>query len=178
MKYRDEELVDLILSGDAHYYSEIVKRYKNKIYRLGLKFFKSELDAEDYSQNLFIHLFNKLHTFRGEAAFSSWLYRLAYNLAINMLRMDYTEEFIDKTDERPNPEKRIVKNELYDEINKAMNTLPNEYKVSLHLFYFENMKLKKIADIMGIKINTVKSHLRRGKVLLKKRLDNYFGENQ
>jgi len=174
MTFTDEELIKLVLSGELYCFSEVVDRYKNKVYRLGLKFFKNELEAEEYAQSVFVKLFEKLQTFRGESAFSSWLYRLAYNLGLNQIQVRKTEELTDSEDIRINSERSLEEKELTESINVALNNLPLEYRTCLHLFYFEDMKITEIAKITGININTVKSNLRRGKFLLKEKLERYF----
>ncbi len=179
----DEELVKMIVkTNNTELFAEIIKRYQTKVYHLGLSFFKKQDDAMDFSQEVFIKLFKKLETFKHLSKFSVWLYKIAFNMAINEKKSKQTKTYdiIDENYEIQdlksygNPFANLQKSEIKEIILAELKTLPDEYKMSLLLFYYENMSYKQISKILNKKVNTIKSYLLRGKKLLRKSLEKKY----
>ena len=171
---RDDALVKRVLSGDREAYRGIVDRHRARIYYLGLKFFHSPENAEDFAQEVFLRSYEKLSTFRGRSPFSAWLYRLAYNLAVNhyhlarrRLAATVPEEIEDTSE---TPEARFVKKEERQRIIGMMRDLPDVYNVVLKMHYYDGLTYEEISRSMGIPINTVKSHVHRAKKILARKM--------
>src|SRR5690349_8226168 len=140
---------------------------------------KNPDDAADLTQEAFIRLFRALPQYNGESRFTTWLYRLVVNLGRDELRrrgrqVPLVPPVIDEEDQDPiatvadddrwtDPALALDSQELRGEVRRALDQLEEHYRLVLTLYYFEDMKYNDIADILGIPLNTVKSHIRRGK---------------
>ncbi len=172
----DKTLVRRILAGDREAYRGIVDRHKARIYFLGLKFFHRAENAEDFTQEVFVRAYEKLGTFRGASPFSPWLYRLAFNLAVNQYhikRRQLSTVKLEETllkDDDTSPEEHVVREEEKKNINKILNDLPDVYNVIIKMHYYDGLTYKQIAASMKIPVNTVKSHIHRAKIIIKRKL--------
>lgn len=192
----DEELVGLFIGQrDMGAYEEIVKRYQDKIYGLALRITRNPTDAEDILQEVFLTLTRKIDTFRGESKFSSWLYRIAVNASYMHLRgekkheTDVSLEHYAPYDEKgtlmgriaskdwtDRPDKVLFSKEAMDIIEKAVNQLPETYRVVFHLRDVEGLSNEEVAEILGLSIPAIKSRLHRGRLFLRDKLSDYFYE--
>lgn len=167
----DNELVSRVLEGDNSAYREIIERHQGKIFYLGLKFFHNQEDAEDFSQEVFLQAYRRLNTFGGKAPFSAWIYRVAYNLAINKYRVK-SRETIDESifesiaSQDFQPDEGILRKELKEIMNSCLKKLPDLYNIIVKMRYFDGLSYPEISEITEIPINTIKSHVRRAKQLL------------
>ncbi|MBN2440262.1 MAG: sigma-70 family RNA polymerase sigma factor [Spirochaetales bacterium] len=178
----DNILVQRIIKGETDTYRTIVEKYQKTIFYLGLKFFHNHADAEDFAQEVFLKAFENLKSFGGKVPFKGWLYKLAFNLAVNQYHLDKkrfllsgelkgpgTEENL-LIDQSESIENRIIRNETRDEINKICKELPGVYNVVVKMHFFDGFKLKEIKEILDVPLNTVKSYISRAKNLIKKKL--------
>ena len=192
----DEELIGLFINQrDMGAYEEIIKRYQDKIYGLALRITRNPTDAEDVLQEVFLTLTRKIDTFRGESKFSSWLYRIAVNASYMHLRgekkhetdvslEDYTPYDekgtlmgrIASKDWTDRPDKVLFSKEAMDIIEKAVNQLPETYRVVFHLRDVEGLSNEEVAEILGLSIPAIKSRLHRGRLFLRDKLSDYFYE--
>jgi RNA polymerase sigma-70 factor (ECF subfamily) len=145
-----------------------------------------ESDAEDVTQEIFIKVSRALADFRGESKLSTWLYRIATNVAIDRMRSPgyqnkmstIAEEGVDDLDDRniwtgekiPVLEWQIVRKELADCLQEYIRKLPENYRIILALSEFEGLSNQEVADILGVTIGTVKIRLHRARERLKKEL--------
>jgi RNA polymerase sigma-70 factor (ECF subfamily) len=145
-----------------------------------------ESDAEDMTQEIFIKVSRALADFRGESKLSTWLYRIATNVAIDRMRSPgyqnkmstIAEEGVDDLDDRniwtgekiPVLEWQIVRKELADCLQEYIRKLPENYRIILALSEFEGLSNQEVADILGVTIGTVKIRLHRARERLKKEL--------
>lgn len=171
---RDSELVKTTLSGDGKSFARLMTLYKKRIVALGMSFFKNEADTEDFVQEVFIMAFTKLDTFRGESMFSTWLTRIAYNLAINSIkrRSEYLP-IADETileDPTDTPEELQIRKITCEAIREAVKELPEQYAVCLDMFFFYDEPYAEISSITGLPVNTIKSHIFRAKKILRDKL--------
>lgn len=171
---RDSELIKSTLEGDTKSFAKLMTLYKKRIFILGMSFFKNETDAEDFVQDVFIKVYTKLNTFKGNSLFSTWLTRIAYNLACNSVnRLDeyvpISEESLIK-DPSDSPEEIQIKKITCEAIREAIKELPVEYAVCLDLFFFYDVSHAEISRITGFPINTIKSHIFRAKKVLRDKL--------
>jgi RNA polymerase sigma-70 factor (ECF subfamily) len=176
----DESLVSLVITKDQELYAEIVKRYENPLLRYVLYLIKDRQKAEDVVQNTFIKAFINLMGFNGNKKFSSWIYRIAHNEAINIIKKHRREVFLDKDgwekhqpiDER-NAHKQILDEEIKEHVKKCLQLLPLKYREPVTLFFLEQKSYKEISDILRISISGVGTRINRGKVLLQEKCKNF-----
>lgn len=177
-KVNDNLLVRRILGGEIDAYREIVARHQARVFYLGLKFFHNRHDAEDYAQEVFFKAFEKLQSFKGEVPFSSWLNKIAYNMAVNHYhkqRRAYVEVAmpVEPRDTSLGPEIRVLRNELRERVRNALKKIPDTYKPVINLHFFEGLSYPEISRLLSIPVNTIKSYVFRTKQLLRSRLEVY-----
>ncbi len=181
---QDKHLCKAILNGRTEYFSILVAKYQKRIYSLGISFFKNHDDAEDFVQDVMLKAFAALPKFRNEAAFSTWLMRIAYNSAINSInrKREFVSAFEDFeiTSTELSPEERHMQECIKNSIQKAINDLPEKYRICIDLYFFYQMPYADIEMITKIPINTIKSHIFRSKKILKAELERegIYGQEQ
>jgi RNA polymerase sigma-70 factor (ECF subfamily) len=169
-------LVSQIAGGERELYRLLVSRYQRPVYAMGLSFFHNREDAADFTQDVFLKAYRNLGGFKGQARFSTWLYRIAYNTAINGItrKKDYrslAEE--DPPQDEETPERLTGRESARAAVQKAVAELPEKYRVCVDLFFFYDRSIKEIGVITGFPENTVKSHVFRAKKLLREKLEAY-----
>jgi RNA polymerase sigma-70 factor (ECF subfamily) len=160
------------------------------IYSQAIKITRNPEEAEDITQEVFLKSFEKLSTFKGESAFSTWIFKIGQNLALERQRKlqkitvespNHFEELENSssfsTSPENSPESLVLKKEISQTLKELLSRLPMNYKNPLLLYYFENMSYLEISEKMGVKLNTIKSYILRGKELLKGWLQNEKTEN-
>ena len=171
---RDFALVKSTLAGDEASFSKLMSFYKNKGKALGMGFFKNEADTEDFTQEVFLKVYTKLSTFRGDSLFSTWLTRLAYNIAINSIQR--RKEFCSLAESTEleakdlNPEEQEIRKLTKEAVREAIKELEDRYAVCLDLYFFHDIQYSQISEITGFPENTIKSHIFRAKKILKEKL--------
>jgi len=166
--------------GDRTAFTDVVVQYQNYVFSIAMSIVKDPSDAEDLTQEVFIRLLRTIAQYNGDSRFSTWLYRLVINLGRDELRRRSRrirpELRMSTTDDAPDPVFDIVDDdrhidpldslmlaEMRREIRQAIMQLDDNYRIALTLHYFDDMNYDEIANIMNIPLNTVKSHIRRGK---------------
>lgn len=191
----DEELVRaFLLDQDEEAFNEIVSRYTDKIYRLTLKITRNPSDAEEVLQEVFLILIEKLYTFREDSKFSTWLYRVAANASYlnlkakkkyvnNVILEDYAPydedgilKGIQTKDWSNLPDEVLLSQERAEIIEKAVNELPEPYRVVFHLRDVEGLKNEEVGEILGLSLPAVKSRTLRARLFLRDKLSDYFHE--
>ena len=169
----DEQLIKIIREKDQELYKEIIIRYKEKLHNYLFRFSSSHDEIEDILQNVFIKTFKNLYGFKVEKKFSSWIYRIAHNEAINYIKKYSREKYgLDDTiknivDENEYLDDGMDRKLLRKEMEKYLKKLKIKYREPLYLFYFEEKSYEEISDILRIPINTVGTLISRGKKLLR-----------
>ena len=173
----DEQIVSTILNGEKDLYREIIRRYEKKLSHYLLKFLSDRDDMEDILQVVFIKVYKNLYGFDVDKKFSSWIYRIAHNEAVNHLKKRRTGRIsLDDVEYKLIDEKADIRGEadkmfLKEDIEKVLNEMNIKYKEPLVLFYFENMSYDEISDILRIPKNTVGTLIMRGKKSIKDKLE-------
>ncbi len=172
------ELIHLAQMGDPDALAQLIYSQQHYVYSIAMSVLKNPDDAADLTQEAFIRLFRTLPQFSGESRFTTWLYRLVVNLGRDELRRRGRQVpvvFPDNEQESDpisaiaddnrwnDPEGVLDSHEMRDQVRQALNQLEEQYRLVLTLHYFEDMKYADIADILDMPLNTVKSHIRRGK---------------
>ena len=169
------EAVRLAQEGDAAAFECIYRLHRQRVYALCLRMAKDPSEAEDLTQEAFMQVFRKIHTFRGEAAFSSWLHRLTANIVLMRLRRKKIASTSldqlfggDEGDDRSRYEAAALDlrlTGLFDRSNlqEAVNQLPEGYKAAFILHDVQGYEHKEIAEILGCSVGTCKSQLHRAR---------------
>lgn len=166
---------------------EIIDRYGPMISHLARRLLGNEADAEDVTQDILLQVMQKRTTFRGAAAFSTWLYQVAVHAALAYRRMRALREMsrftepagdFDEAGQRwvPGPEQLVLEREAHQVIEDAVAALPAAYRDVFVLADIEELSMVKIADLLGLSIPTVKSRLHRARLMLRQALSPYFKE--
>lgn len=189
----DNESIGLILKGDKDQFRILVERYQQMVFRTCMGFLHNREEAEDLTQDVFIQAYQALARFKGESAFSTWLYRIAVNASLNKIRKSKLklvfESFenligsdrtgsetypVIKNDE--DPEKIIIRQEHSEWLGRALDSLPENQKTAIVLSKYDDLSQKEIAEIMNTSEGAVEALLQRAKKNLRKKL--LFHKNQ
>src|SRR4051794_869287 len=185
-------LVQRAQAGDAEALSALVQSQQTYVYSIAMSLMHNPADAADMTQEAFVRLMRSLGTYRAETKFTTWLYRLVTNICLDGLRRrGRPVESLDEpastqagdeaqtagqrladTDRWTQPEQEVTLRESASEVRAALNDLPAPQRLALTLHYFEDMRYEDIAETMHLPLNTVKSHIRRGKERLALALSN------
>ncbi|GHU10524.1 RNA polymerase subunit sigma-24 [Spirochaetia bacterium] len=176
--FDDAMAVREVISGQKQLFRLLVQRYEQPVYGMGLSFFRNSEDAADFTQDVFLKAYRSLAEFEGRARFSTWLYRIAYNTAVNSIKRkkDYQslaeEDLITEID---TPEHRAIRSALREAVREAVTELPERYRVCIDLYFFYERSYQEIESITGYPVNTIKSHVLRAKKLLREKLEDFIG---
>ena len=183
MARTDEELVALSMGGDADSFNQLILRWERPIYALAYRVIGREEDARDVCQETFLRAFRALPGFKGQAKFSSWLYRIALNLCRDWIRrqrrapvMQAPEgvELVELASERgpvESIEDLVSRRELSAVVAEAMALLPEEQRTAIVLKEYHGMTFQEIADLQGCPLSTVKTRLYQGLSVLRRHLE-------
>ena len=166
----DEALIAAALNGSAFAWEKLVKRYESKIYNHGLRLMGNSSDAMDLMQEVFLGVYRNLHRFRGDAKFSSWIFRIAHNKAVDLNRKkrllagypvdsDNDGDVFDSLsdEEGSEPDLQLLQSEQNRNIMALLNTLPFEQRLIVELKVFQSLTFEEIAEMQGISDNTAKT---------------------
>ena len=183
----EKELILLLQQGDETAFEALVRLYEKKIYTLCRRMCGNDEDAQEAAQDAFLSLWRSAKSFRGDASLSTWLYRLATNACIDLLRrnqrggervsLDDEETTFELVDAAPLPEQALERKETQRLVNEGLAALPEDYRAILLLRETEGLSYAEIADAMHMELGTVKSRISRGRVLLRNYLSasgNFF----
>lgn len=172
------ELIQRAQAGDADALTQLVLSQQHYVYSIAMSVLKDPEDAADLTQEAFIRLFRALPQYNGESRFTTWLYRLVVNLGRDELRRrgrqvpvavaddEYEQDpmsLVADDDRWSDPVLALDSREVQEQVRRALEQLEEHYRLVLTLYYFDDMKYTDIAAILDIPLNTVKSHIRRGK---------------
>jgi RNA polymerase sigma-70 factor (ECF subfamily) len=175
----DEEIAVMVQSGDLESFSFLVERYEKKLKRYAKKFLANPEDINDIAQEIFIKAYVNIKSFDAEKKFSPWIYRIAHNELINMLKKKEKSPlpFFDADTLFPHPvsreetDKKTREEETKRVLNKCLKEIHPKYREPLLLFYAESLSYNEIAEVMHVPVSTVGVRLKRGKKMLKSLCD-------
>ena len=167
----DHYYIEKTLSGDVNAFSSLVKKYENMVFSISFKMMGNREEAEDVAQEVFIKSFKSLKNFKGDAKFSTWLYRISYNYCLDTLKKNKryvrTEEMDkinnDAADFEMSAFEVLVQKERKMILEQALKRLPEDEQVMMTLYYFEELPIKEISTIMNINANNIKVKLYRSR---------------
>lgn len=178
----DIEAAELIAArqGDENAFESLVHRYEKRVFALSLRMCRNPEDAREAAQEAFLSAWQGLSSFRGDSGFSTWLYRLAYNACIDLIRRekrqhtaplsfeDYAEHSLNLPDPQDRPAEALEKKELRRTVEKGIRSLSPEYRTVLILRELQQLSYQEIADTLELDLGTVKSRINRGRKQLQK----------
>lgn len=177
----DAEIVKLVLAGDAELYSVLVNRYRTRVSRYVERFTYDVEDARDVTQDVFIKVYGALDSFDPHFKFSTWLFRIAGNAAIDHLRRRRVRTLplehahgengeiraVDPPETRPNPHEDLTRRRLREALSAAIERLPDDYRELISLRHYGEMPYEEIAELKGMPLGTVKNKLFRARQALR-----------
>jgi RNA polymerase sigma-70 factor (ECF subfamily) len=179
-----QQLIKKALAGDQSAYDALLKRYQNGIYNMIYQMIKNREETEDLVQETFIKAFNSLESYNDQYAFSTWLYKIAFNNCIDAIRKKKLRTLpLDKPiklkegevqqeirDDSRSPEHDYLYSEKKNLIQKTIDALPERYRIVLILRHQEDRSYEEISTILKIPLGTVKARIFRAREMLKKKL--------
>ncbi len=178
----DEELVARSTGGDLDSFNQLVVRWERPIYALAYRVIGREEDARDVCQETFLRAFRALGGFKGQAKFSSWLYRIALNLCRDWIRRERRApvaqapegmdliELAGETSPSDSVEELVARREIGRAVARAMATLPEEQRTAIILKEYHGLTFQEIADMLECPLSTVKTRLYQGLSVLRRQL--------
>jgi RNA polymerase sigma-70 factor, ECF subfamily len=182
MASTDEELVARSRGGDLDSFNQLVLRWERPIYALAYRVIGREEDARDVAQETFLRAFRALSGFKGQAKFSSWLYRITLNLCRDWIRRERRApvaqapegvdliELASEAEPVESIEDLVARRELGRAVAKAMAMLPEEQRTAIVLKEYHGLTFQEIADLLDCPLSTVKTRLYQGLGVLRKQL--------
>jgi len=171
----DSQLVARAQGGDQQAFAELVRRHSAPVFRLAVSILGREFtaEAEDVAQEVFLKAHHALESFRGEAEFGSWIYRITFNQAVNLkarvrFRSPHAHETVlDRAvTPEPGPEQQVQTAQRDRALADCIRTLPEVYQSALRLYYWFGAGVGEVSVLLGIPENTAKSYLHRARHLL------------
>jgi RNA polymerase sigma-70 factor (ECF subfamily) len=189
-KLSDHALIEATKQGDETAFAEIVDRYRNPITNYLYRFLNDYEEAVDLAQETFVRVYFAIDRYHTQFAFSTYIYRIATNLAISEIRRRKRRRLLSLTglfqgeadeavefqppDKRPLADEQLVGDERDKTIARAIAALPEKYRVPILLRDIEGRSYDEVAEIMGLGLGTTKSRISRARALLKEKLQHYM----
>ncbi len=177
-KQSDEAIIEAVRNNQPELYGEIIRRYQEKLTRYIRRFSANEANQEDILQEVFIKAYRNLQDFDTSRSFSSWIYRITHNEAINHLKKTQRESLVidewewEVADERLELGVHLDKAQAAKDMQRALLKLKEKYREPLILYFFEDKSYEEISDILRLPRNTVGTLIARGKAQLKTILES------
>jgi len=187
----EEISIDALVAGDRAEFARLVDAYSSSIYRLGLRMLDNPQDAEDILQNTFINALTHLPKFEGRSSLATWLYRIAANEALMLIRKRKPEVDLNESDGDDNaedlrptqivdwsarPEDELLSGEGKQILDGAIQTLPESLRIVFLLRDIEELSIKETAEALGLSETNVKTRLLRARMFLREQLSAYYSE--
>jgi RNA polymerase sigma-70 factor (ECF subfamily) len=168
----DASLIAATLAGDSAAFGRLVREYQDRLYNSLLRVLGSAEDAADIVQDAFVQAYVKLDSFRGGSAFYTWLYRIAFNLAMSRRRREHREASLDQMkslhgaepmDGEPNADEGVLQQERAELVHAALAELSIEHRQIIVLREIDGCRYDEIAEILELPVGTVRSRLFRAR---------------
>lgn len=183
----DQQLVLASKQGDQDAFSQLVLRYQRRIFNIVYRMVHQYEEASEITQEAFLAAWQGLPTFRGEARFATWLYRIAYNCALKQIESRkrdkalqaalQAEQALDGEDCQQQADARLDAREQQAVVQEQLSYLPAKYRIVLVLRHLQEMTYEEMAEILAMPVGTIKTHLFRARNLLKERLQAFYRES-
>lgn len=176
MTTTDESLIERIELGDDSAFELLVKRYQQKVFQTCIGFVHNEEDAADLTQEIFIRVYKRLHTFKGNSTFSTWLYRISMNMSLNFLRKQKVKHLFTRLDQGE-VEQEIVSEEQTDQnilrrdekkkIARILQKLTAAQRKAFVLSHYQELSNQELAEVLRISVKAAESLLHRARTRLR-----------
>ena len=174
---QERQWVEAARQGDQDAFEQLVRAYEKRVFALTLRMCGNPEDAAEAAQEAFLAVWQGLRSFRGDSSFATWLYRLASNACVDLLRregrhqghtsLDDEELNLDVPAALPTPQEEAERQELREQIEAGLQTLPPEYRSVLVLREMHQLRYDEIAEALELDVGTVKSRISRGRKRLR-----------
>lgn len=189
MPQTEQDILQKVIQGDRKAYGEIVDRHKDKAMTLAMRLLRNRQDAEEAVQDAFVRAFHAVGRFEWRSSFSTWFYRIVYNVCITALGRrdgrlaplgDEGEEdrIPDVEDPSAAPDVNFESSEVQRAILEEIDRLPGHYAAVLTLFFVQELSYAEIVELTGMPLGTVKARLFRGRSLLRTALSERLGTEE
>jgi RNA polymerase sigma-70 factor (ECF subfamily) len=190
----ETNLVERLRGGDESAVDELATMYGSKIFQLAFRYVKNREDAEEVTQDVLMKVYKKIDAFRGDAALSSWIYRITFNTAMSRLRNTRAARMAELADVpvvsgtnddangvRPHDpadwstlaDEQLLRQQMRDRLTEAVETLPRIYRTPVILRDLQGLSTEEASRRLNLKDQTLKSRLHRGRLILRKRLRDF-----
>ncbi len=184
----DLTLVQRVQQGDRRAFDQLVLRYQHKVLKLVMRYMRNHAEAEDIAQEAFLKAYRAIHSFRGDSAFYTWIYRIAINTAKNALvaakrrPLDYDLDLQDPEQNERNgrlrdeatPESLLLTEEIRETVDAAIGALPEDLRRAVVLREYEGLSYEEIAAVMACPVGTVRSRIFRAREAIDRQLRPVF----
>src|SRR5215470_4147230 len=192
----DQDLLERLQAGDERAIAELADKYSTKIYQLAFRYLRNKEDAEEVTQDVLMKVYRKVDAFRGDAALSSWIYRITFNAAMSRLRTArhqrtqdeerqtqtnadgetiMTGPRTDVADWSNMADEGVLRSQLRQRVFRAILALPAIYRAPVMLRDIQGMSTEEASAMLRVKDQTLKSRLHRGRLILRKQLADFAG---
>jgi RNA polymerase sigma-70 factor (ECF subfamily) len=189
----DQDLLKRLQAGDERAIAELADTYGTKIYQLAFRYLRNKEDAEEVTQDVLLKVYRKVDAFRGDAALSSWIYRITFNAAMSRLRTARYQRSQDEArqlDVEGQPsnsaptevadwsnmaDEQVLRSQLRRRVLRAILALPAIYRAPVVLRDLQGMSTEEASAMLKVKDQTLKSRLHRGRLILRKQLSDFAG---
>ncbi|TFH73505.1 RNA polymerase sigma factor [Gammaproteobacteria bacterium LSUCC0112] len=166
MDQTDNQLIDAALAGSVSAWETLVRRHEHRVYNLGLRLLHNPDDALDLVQDVFLGVYRNLYRFRGESQFSTWLFRIVHNKAVDLIRRRqsgpeienwFEEDAAEPVNDLPGPLDACLETEMNERISQFLSRLPPAQRLIVELKVFQSLTFEEIAPLQDIPVNTAKT---------------------
>ena len=185
-------LIEKLQQGDDAAFRSIVEMWQNMVYNTAIGIVQQPSDAEDVAQEVFMQVYESVHTFKGESKFSTWLYRITITKAMDHIRrkkrkkrfafvqslFGHDNELVHDPGDFVHPGVRFENKEKAGILFKAISQLPENQKIAFTLHKIEGLSYQEISEVMNVSLSSVESLMHRAKANLRKMLEKYYNQNQ
>ena len=190
---QNDQLLSRLQSGDERALAELADAYGTKIYQLAFRYLRNKEDAEEVTQDVLFKVYRKVGEFRGDAALSSWIYRITFNAAMSRVRTaqfqrsqeddrQMASDDSESSTSQPDiadwsnmADERILRSQLRRRVLRAILALPVIYRAPVMLRDIQGMSTEEASAMLRVKDQTLKSRLHRGRLILRKQLADFAG---
>jgi RNA polymerase sigma-70 factor, ECF subfamily len=175
------DVIESCRSGDREGFRALYDFYKDRVYSIALYFFQSDsATASDVTQQVFLKLMTSIHQFRGDAEFSTWLYRLVVNACMDAARSRRLQSWaanqpLERCTAAGSQEEDYARAQIADCVRSAVSALPPKFRIAVLLRYFDDLSYEEMAKALNCSMGTVASRLNRGHKMLAERLKGLTG---
>jgi len=186
MRQDECALIARCKEGDLSAFDDLVRKYEKQVYNFAYRLTQNYDDANDIACDAFVKIYNSIESFRGDANFSTWLFRIVTNLFLDWRKRSKAhrniplDEYIDLEestvtrqieDPSPSPLDLLEASERFEVLERAINDLPEYQRIMVLLYHNQGQSYEEIAQVIGLPIGTVKSRLNRARLALRKKLE-------